>query len=122
MSDSCEVEYQTTVMVSGEPFTVYFEYFQNDETTPFPLTGYTFKAQLRKQKPFNGEVIEEWTELSPEVNINELGGVVTLSIPGSETLAYEFITGYLDGLIQKDPDGVRSLTLRIELDSGVTRG
>lgn len=105
-------------MVSGEPFDIEFEIIEND--LPKDITGFPAKIELRKNSR-GGDLITEWIDSSPEVTREDATGKVKLKITAPNTLEYDFNFAFLDLLLLKDEVGIRSDTMKITLDRGVTR-
>jgi hypothetical protein len=106
-------------MIGGEPFEVFFN-IKNDATTPKPIAGYTAKIELRSERE-GGALIATFNDDSAEIVRNDAQGLLTLKIPSQQTIGFLFKTAVMDLWLTNGTDGVRSDSIRITLERGVTR-
>lgn len=105
-------------MVSGEPFEVTFS-FKSSFDTPFDLTGFTAKSELRNQRE-KGAVLLTILNNSPYLSRPQTGQI-KLRLPASVTSQFTFNTAVLDMVVTNGTDGIRSDLIAIELEQGVTK-
>lgn len=104
-------------MIGGQPYIVDF-WITGDDNSPLDLTGYSPHIQLRECLPA-GPIIQTWETGASEILIET--GHVQLTIPGSVTNTYDFPIAFMDLLLTSANDGMRSDTIQIALNEGVTK-
>ena len=107
-------------MTRGVEFFIGWRWLFGD--IPKDLTDYSVLIQIR---PFqkSSQVIATFDRTSPYVTVNDLDGSVSLNLPPSVTLTYDFNTASIDCLLRNtdDTDGERSVSKNIILNWGTAR-
>lgn len=109
-----------TTMIRGVEFYMGWRWVYGDG--PKDLTDYNVSVQIRPFKR-SSKIISSFTRSSSYLIVNDLDGSVTLNLPPSVTLTYDFNSAVIDCWITNtdDTDGERSPSYNIILDWGVAR-
>lgn len=110
----------TVRMVKGTEFRMGWR-FENNDSTPKDLTGYSVLVQIKNFK-WSTTFLAEYTEESGQITFDEEGGSVDLLIPASETatLPFDSNSAMIDCLVYTEEDGDRSPAFNVIFDTGVS--
>lgn len=110
----------TLNMTRGVEFFTGWRWIYGD--LPKDLTDYSVSIQIRPYEK-STTIIASFDRTSPYVTVNDEDGAVTLNIPPSVTLTYDFNTAVIDCWLVKndDTDGERSPSNNLILNWGVAR-
>ncbi len=107
------------VVVCGEPLEIEFEIIENE--SPFNITSYEARIQLRKDK-LRGEVLATFVDGDSSIIRNNAGGKVVLKVSPTVTNSFTFKVAFMDLWLHNtvSGDGIRSDPVQLNLKRGVT--